>query len=470
MASPTADTYVVGAGLPVYGGRYAPGVASFALTAEAALFEGSASRGPALAQLALTADDALFSGSAVAPPSQNVALVGDSLTALSYGPLHPFNWTVGVAGGKLKIVANSSVANNTIQDVINRIDNSYLDAGPGLAGLGTLGWTFLRIGTNNFRGGQSIGAGTQAQYAELLTKILTYSEHCVIFAVPPVGNPGDTSGQGIPGVNAWLASYCSGNPRLHFINDCSSVDNGSGNWVSGYASGESPPVHFTNQASYQMGLVGGAALTTLLSAYAYASPVSLDAADVYPTMQQWCANHRMTGTGGSNTLGSGQVPTSWGVGQGGTGYTATTEIIPADVGDPNQAPWLRITPTALGNNNSWLGVGPSVNHDAVTTVYPDALDIVFQLRFNAFDGSKLKGLRFSVYGSSNENIAQPAYLRMSDASPINQTVTVRSAINRSATGRLSHATAVPDIRFESAGVFAGAMGSFDIRCMTIRSY
>lgn len=404
----------------------------------------------------------------VVPPSQNVAFVGDSLTSLSYGPLHPYTWAIGLAGGVLKPVANSSVASNTIQDVIDRIDNDYTNASPGLSGLTDLGWVLLRIGTNNFRGGSTIGSGTQAQYIALLTAILTYAERCVVFAVPPVGNPGDTSGHGIPAVNAWLASYCSGNPRLDFVDDCVTVDNGVGNWVSGYASGESPPVHFTNPASYQMGLDGGAALASLLASYGYASPVSLDAADVYPTVDQWCANHRMTGTGGSNSLGSGQVPTSWSVGAAGGGYTATTSIVAADGGDPNAAPHLRITPTAIGNDNSWLGVGPSVDHDAVTTLYPDAVEIVFEIRFNSFDGSKFKGLQFSVYGSSNEQIAPPAFLRMGHPTPITGTVVVRSAINRSASGRLSHTTAVPDIRLESAGVFSGAMGSLDIRCMTIR--
>ena len=412
----------------------------------------------------------LYIGLAVPSPSPNVVFVGDSLTSLSYGPLHPYTWAIGLAGGVLKPLANSSVANNTIQDIINRLDNHYTDVSPGLAGLGLIGRVFFRGGTNDFRGGQSIGSGTQAQYIEAFTKILTYSEHCDVFAVPPVGNPGDTSGQGIPGVNAWLSSYCSGNPRLHFINDCVTVDNGSGNWVSGYASGESPPVHFTNPASYQMGLDGGAALASLLASYGYASPVSLDAADVYPTVDQWCANHRMTGTGGSNSLGSGQVPTSWSVGAAGGGYTATTSIVPADVGDPNTAPWLRITPTTIGNDNSWIGVGPTVDHDAVTTLYPDALEIVFEIRFNSFDGSKFKGLQFSVYGSSNEQVAPVAYLRMGHPTPISETVIVRSAINRSASGRLSHTTAVPDIRFESAGTYSGAMGSFDIRCMTIRSH
>lgn len=466
MASPTADTYVVGAGQPVYGGRYAPGVASFALTTEAALFEGSASRGPALAQLALTADDALFSGSAVAPPSQNAALMGDSLTALSYSLLHPFTWANGVAGGKLKFVANSSVANNTIQDVIDRCDNDYTAASPGLAGLSSLGWVLLRIGTNNFRGGQFITTTSQNQYIALLTKILTYADHCIVFSVPPVGTPGDTNGQGIPGVNDWLATYCAGNPRLHFIDDCVTVDNGSGNWVSGYESGESTAVHFTNQASCRMGLDGGDALATLLASYGYPSPISLDVADVYPATQQWAANHLMSGTSGSNGIGSGQVPTSWAVSQGGSGNAATTSIVAADVGDSNQTPWLRLTPTATGNDTSSISVGPSVSHDAVTAGYPTNLDIVFELRFNAFDASKFKYLIFYVYGSNNEDVAYPAYLRMG-LGPITKTLVVRSAIRRSEAS-LSHPTATLVLALASVGVFSGGMGSFDIRCLTIR--
>lgn len=415
--------------------------------------------------MAVATDDAYSAASGVtmhvgrfAPPSgppATVALVGDSLTALSYGPLHPYGWTLG----GLKTIANAGVASDTIQNVLSRIDNSYTAGSPGLAGLPEpLGWVVLRIGTNNFREGASLTTTTQNAYIALFDRLLSYASRVMVMAVPPVYDVGDSRGNGIPGVNAWLSSYCAGREGMHFVDDCADVRNG-GNWAdSAYAS---DGIHFSNRGSYMLGKTGAPLVAAILAPYGYAPPLVTDAADKYPSTNNWVQNSVMAGAG--------TVPTGWTVGQQGSGNSVTTSIVPADGGDANSVPWLRVTPSSVGANTTWITLRASLLFPPITLSAPDVLDICTEVRFNDLDASRFLHMWHFVYGTDNENLSPPAYLRLSAPELVNRTLTWRTAVRRSGTRKDTHPSAYIDWRMRPSTAFTGAMGSFDVRCLSIRA-
>jgi hypothetical protein len=61
--------------------------------------------------------------------SANAALLGDSLTDDSFG-LTTFTWMNGIAGGNLKLIANSGVSGDTVANMLTRVDNAW-NARPG---------------------------------------------------------------------------------------------------------------------------------------------------------------------------------------------------------------------------------------------------------------------------------------------------------------------------------------------------
>lgn len=397
------------------------------------------------------------------PPSVRTLLVGDSLTALSYGSLHPYTWSLGLNGGYLQPVANIAIAGNTVGDILARIDNSYTNATPGAAGLGQLGWFILRAGANDFRGGSSINSTIQGQYDSLISKLLTYCTRGVVCALTPMSAP--ENGAGVGGANAWLSSYCAANSRLFYLDDCVTVNNGSGGWASGYVPGDG--IHTTNAGSYRMGIDGAAALASHLGSFGYASPLSTDGADVYPAQPQWVATHLMAGTGGSNGLaGGGAVATGWSVGAAGANINGTCEKV-ASV-DANPTPWQRINPTQIQDNGTDGGLGMSValTGRTITDTDPDSLDVVMEVRMTALQTQRFRYLRVTPYGASNEDLAPPMYLRMGDG-PTTGTAVMRCAIRRSGT-RVAHSAAQLNITLCSAEAFTGGMGSIDFRCVTVR--
>lgn len=421
MPLPVADRYPLVAGRPTYGGKVNPGVLPTA------------------------------------------ALMGDSLTSLGYGPLHPYGWSLG----PLKTVANCGVAGDYLHMMLARIDNHYTAAQPGFAGLGDLGWGILRGGTNNFRGGGLINSTTQGLYIALLDKILSYARKALVFAVPPVFADGNSAGAGPNSANAWLAGYCAGHPDLTFIDDCTLVRTAGGNWVNiGMAPDD---IHMSDWGSCMMGLDGGPKVQAALAPYGYASPLVTDAADKYPSTDNWVQNSTMAGTGGSNGIGTGLVPTGWQVSRNGAGNSANTSIVPADGGDPNATPWLRVTPTALGASSSWITLRADLLLPAITLLYPDALDVCVEVRFNDLDAIRFQSMSHFVYGNAVENLSPPSYLRLAAPETINRRVVWRTAVRRSGTRKDTHASVYIDWRLRSAGAYSGAMGSFDVRCLSIRA-
>lgn len=466
MATPTSKTYIVASGATITAGRYGPAVTSLSATAADALFSGSASRGPAQASFTLFSDASSFSGSVVIPSSPNTALVGDSLTSSSFGFLHPYQWLISLNGGKLKTIANIAVAGQTTSQILARIDNQVTDASPGLAGLPRLGFVITRTGTNTARYGGNISAGDIADYRALFAKYLTYADYVIVMPVPPVGTASGQSGAGVGTFNSFLQSECAANPRLKWVDDCVTVNNGSGDWAPGYAPADG--IHFGSATAYQMGIDGAAAAASWLAAFGLPSPVSSAAGDVYPTQPQWAPAPNMAGTSGVNSLGSGAVPTGYSISSNRSGLTVNSSIVAADAGDPNQAPWLRLTPAVIVTGTGELiMMSVPLSSAAITTSYPEQLDVVWETRFNNFAGAKFGDWTLSVYGNApTEILTLPVIVHMGGT--INGRAVFRSALHRTAAGRSSHASASLQWFISTAANFSGPMGSFDIRCLTIR--
>lgn len=394
-------------------------------------------------------------------PSSGVALFGDSNSAIAlYGSLHPMTWIIGLNGGVLQLVANSSRAGRTVDEGLAEIGNLYTDSVPGLAGLGSLGLAVIALGTNGTRTGTPITAPLQASYVALFTAALALAEYVAVMSVPPIGSP--ESGDGVPSYNAWLSAYCESHPRMVYIDTTSTVDDGTGDWASGYAPGDG--VHLSDAGSYQMGFDGATSLAPWLAQWAWDSPLVTDPAIVYPGHPQWVKNTTMAGTGGS---GTGTVPTDWAVAHT-AGGTQTSSKVSAAVDDPNQTPWLRVTPLSIadGGAEGGLVVTPTLAHPAITDSSPDTIEAMFEIRFNNFASQRFRRLQFYVYGNGNEALTPPAYLRMQQG-PTTALVVARCAIRRSAT-RVSSSVATFALVFSSLESFTGDMGSFDVRCATVK--
>jgi hypothetical protein len=109
-----------------------------------------------------------------------------------------------------------------------------------------------------------------------------------------------------------------------------------------------------------------------------------------------------------------------------------------------------------------------LNSAAITTSYPDVLDVMWQTRFNNFAGSKFGDWTLSVYGNAPTEVLSPSAIVHMGGTSINGTAVFRSALPRAATGRSTHASSSLQWYLSTAANFSGAMGSVDIRCLTIR--
>jgi hypothetical protein len=406
--------------------------------------------------------------------SARFAYFGDSLKTALYGVPQPFAWANGKAGAPLQLITTSSVAGNTIGQGLARVNNLWTDStAPGLAGLSPLGAVVCGIGTNNTRGGNVINAQAKADYAALFAAILNYAEVCIVEDVPPIGSP--ENGAGVNSYNAWLDDYCAGNSRLIRANNTATVNNGSGGWATGYAPADG--IHYSSKQALAMGLDEYTSLAPFFAAQALSLPLSSDPADVYPAQPQWVTNHLMSGTSGTNSIGSGQVASGWSIASYGGGYAATASIAAADVGDSNQTPWQVINPTSINpGSGSALYFNAALSGPSITTIYPDRLEVVVEVKFTGFAGARFNGLRLYVYGSANEEIA-PQLRIGTGISDFTQTLVARSALVRppdqpspALPVRKNHPSAVLRFWLEGQGsaAFTGSMGSIAVRCATVR--
>ena len=411
MASPVSDSYSVASGAGIYGGRFS-----------------------------------------LKEASVNAVLVGDSLTAHSYGELHNFTWLNGLAGAPLKVIKNLGIPNQKVSDILARIDNTSDNWG--MSDIPNLGWAILRAGTNDTRGGAFLSEGVKASYTSLITKMLTYASRVIVMAVPPCGPP--PGGVGVNGYNDWLSDFCARTPNTHFIDDCGGVNDGTGHWTDGYSPGDG--IHISTKGAQRMGADGAIAFAALMAPHKYPDPISTSVYDVYPNTNQWIVNPTM--------VGSGSVPDSWTVGGHGSGHVVSGSTVLADAGDANQTPWVRVTPTELSiTQGGYMQVTASMAGRPITDVDPAQLEIVVELRFNNFEASRFKSMYGWVYGTGNEKLVT-IKLQLGDAN-LNGRVVARSAEVRPYTNVASPGAYLL-LTFPAVAAYIGSVGSFDVRCGTVR--
>ena len=393
-------------------------------------------------------------------------MIGDSLTThlLDYN-WSPFFWLNGLAAkGAQQLVANAGVAGDTVGNVLSRVNNAYTNASPGLDGLSPLGLIYLRIGTNDARNLTPIST-LSTSYTSLLNAVKAYCDRVIIFSVPPIGaSESNFAAKNALTLdyNSWLSAFATANPSgFTFVNDSANLRDGGGAQLAGYFNADG--IHNDGRATWKEGVDSATLLASLFNSWGYTSPLSTNAADVYPAQPQWVPNHVMAGAG--------PIATNWSIGGYGTGFTQNTSIVAADVGDPNQVPWQRVEPTSVG----YAGMGEALlitsplNGRSVTTTDPDSWDIMVEIRFNGFDTRPFKWSRIVVFSTaSSQPVTYDLDLKMGgEASITHSSVVVRHKMPRKTYN--NEASGV-SLRWEWAtrSSYTGSMGSFDFRCCTVR--
>lgn len=389
----------------------------------------------------------------------NAAIVGDSITATARNT-SGFYWANGANGGKMKLVANCGVSGDRSWQVLARIDNVYTNASPGLAGLTNLGRVFIRIGTNDCLDGTAV-ASAAANLTSLLNKIAGYTQKVYILAVPPLGATYAAANALVPSWNAWYAAFAAANPsQFTFIDDCVNIRDGSGNQLGQYF--DPDQVHLGPAGVYQMGLIQAAALASEISVYA--SPLSKDAADIYPAQQQWNPNPTNTGTGGGKDAGvSGTVAN--GIYISHSASSTAVSVVAADAGDANQTPWQRINPIA-GSGYAWIRASIAAAGRAMSSIDPAALDAMVEIRLSNVDSTKINEILLKTVADTGEVLSPESSLKMGEVTAINKTVVLRHALKRA--GSSSPASATIQLNITTLVNYSASIGNIDFRCLTVR--
>lgn len=416
-------------------------------------------------------------------PVVTTALVGDSLTQNSIYELTTATWMGGIAGGVLKPVHNAGVASETTAQVLSRIDNSYTNGSPGLAGLAAslglpkLGSVFLRCGTNDARA-LTNWSGISSNFSTLVTKCLTYADQVIIGSVPPITSPeSNPSGKdaAVQDINAGLlATYGGGAvPGVIYIDDGAALRVGGVPSGAGISSHFSDGIHMSQSGVRRMGIAGGDLLVAAYAAKGYSYPLQLvtsntDTYAVTPTSNQWSNNPATTGSGTlSGGSWSGQVATGFSVD---TFFGAgTASIVAADGGDANQTPWQRVTPTG-GQGGGWTELRMATSGRSITSGDPSRCEAMVEVRFNALDLSNAKRLTLFARGNTTNNqyLLPQFWLGLGpEAVTLTKTVVMRSALPRESGATESGINLA--LALEWQNTFTGAsIGSFDVRCFSLR--
>lgn len=472
MAAPTSDAYSTPSGGQILAGRWGARLVG-AATLGAVVATGALATTVRELTGGVTAASLSISGSLGSPPSSTAAFVGDSLTDENYG-LTTATWLGGIAGGVLQPVKNAGVASEEVAGTLARIDHSYTSNGlAGLAaavGVAKLGWVVLRIGTNDARASRNY-SGIATNFAALMTKLVGYAERVIICSVPPL--VGDTGGL-VADINAGYEAYAAAHPTT-----CIYIDDGSVLRVGGTPTGDAiagyftDGVHMSHAGVRRMGIAGGVAFSAALASLGiyYQSPLVTSNTDTYavtPASAQWSSNPAMTGTVVRTGSFPGNSVAGYTVGPTGSG-AGTISIVAADVGDPNQTPWQRITPTE-GAAAGATGVYISNAGRSITSGDPTRCESIVQVRFNALDVTNVKRLTASCRGntSANQYALPDFHLSLgSESTTVSETVTMRSNLPR--TGGVTESGWTLFLSLEYTTTFSGAsMGSFDVRCQSMR--
>jgi hypothetical protein len=300
---------------------------------------------------------------------------------------------------------------------------------------------------------------------EVFSNAKSYAEHVIVFPVPPIGGGGAvTKNTVVPVVNEWLQEVCDADPRLHWIDDCADLTDGSGNILPQFF--DVDELHMNGAGSLQMAITAKPALEALMaqlygSGWAQSRLVT-DASDVYPAQPQWTTNPTNVGVGGTFGSGwSGQAPDGWRVANNGSGIGGTVSIEPADEGDANQVPWVRITPNA-SSASAQIAITMTGAGRTITSNDPAELEQMIEVRGNSF--TQYDDLTLWLQSGGNR-LSPNARLRWGATIGLNQRGTLQQSHYRT-TG--SAGTPTNYIYVASTQNYSGNMGSLDLRCWSVR--
>ncbi len=399
--------------------------------------------------------------------SNLTAVIGDSLTEHSFRST-PFYWQNGLLGAPLDVIANSGYSGQSISGLRAQIPNNYKTGTPaGFGGLPALGFAFVRIGTNGYRGAgsiSSIDSATQADYLDIIAQLKTYASHVVCMPIPPI--VGITNADQPRKVwNAFCRSAVAADTSglVSWLDDTVDLESGGGGIAAFF---EADGYHMNGAGARQMGLTMQTKLEALLANQGFArAPLVTDPADVYPAQPQWINNPTATGTGGSVGSGwTGTLPDGWSISNNGSGLGGTVAIVAAAGGDSNTTPWVRITPTS-SSSFAQISLTFTASGRTVTSSDPSELEELLEVRFGALEN--FNRLDFWLQNNSGNKLTQLSYLKWGETIPPSETATLRQRYYRAG----STAGGTPFVGYVyiySVVSDSGSMGYIDVRCPSFR--
>ncbi len=404
-------------------------------------------------------------------------IIGDSITEHNYGAT-PFYNQNGMMGAKsLQLIHNAGHSGQSISGLVTQIELDWEDVAGGgamgLVGMPVCGWGFLRIGTNNARGtagsaGVAIDGSMQTSYEAIITRLLDFCAYLVILPVPPIGGFGITKNTAVPGYNAFLQGLVAADTtgRLHWLDDCADLVDGSGNVIDGYFN-PGDELHPIAAGQYRMALTAAAGLAALLANQTYTSDLITSAADVYPAQPQWVDNPTNVGTGGTVGAGlTGSAPNSTTAFCGTGSAAGTVAIVAAAGGDPNTVPWVRLTPSTV-SASGYFGLEYTGSGRTVTSTDPLDLEQMVEVRFNGIDPAYVSEAQIEMRVGAYE-LPKRARLQFGGwGSTISRTMVLRQKIHRK-DSNADNGTRVCKVQILTSANFTGSVGSVDFRCFSIR--
>ena len=414
MAYPVADSYTVGAGLPIYGGRF------------------------------------------VFPKMYgDIVVAGDSITDLGY--------TSGLYRGELtharspyRLIYNAGITNNTLDDLWARWTTDVISKNPKIV--------WLRIGTNSVSADVN---GFIVKYQRFTDSCQSNNMFLVVCAVPPrSGSPTN-----IVATNAALKVLCGSYPNgmVRFLDDCSplALDANYNYDPAMFLDG----IHPNPTGQYRVGVAAAIAAADL---FLPNDPRITSVSDSYyltPDSDQYVKNPFMTGTGGTTYYVTGPIPTSWEVGCTGGGTTGIASLLAADAGDANQTPWLVCELATIASSGHSFSISTTLNHPALAAdLTVKRFDAVCEVRLINLDSSKVETLSLDV--SRSGVVAGTRETLGLGGGILNDTFIMRSSYPRDHKGTTVVAFPANTLAFgiglSTIAVSGSSAGKFAVRLASVR--
>lgn len=404
-----------------------------------------------------------------APPSgmsNKTLLYGDSLTEDAFRATFWY-WANGLLGAPLDIVANSGVSGRSVGDMDNEFNNDYLDPGghPGASGVSGLGLIILMGGTNGWRGNSpaTMDSGTIASINSLIAKAKAKAQYVLWVTMPPIvgGVSSPTYARDVFNntLRSIVAADTSG--RVSLLEPHAGTTNGSGGGLSQMFQPDG--CHWAALGTYTTALGSLAPMTAYLANQSFPSaPLITDPAHVYPAFPQWVTNPAMVGSNSVSGGFVGALPNNWAIGAYGAGaHGGVLSIRAADVGDPNQRPWLRIKPNASFNSQAPTFEITAAGR-AITNVDPPSFAQMMEVNFVGLQN--FERLEFSLQNQFGNRFSIMSYLPL-PATGITARTTMRN--NFHTAGFAGGGTPRLYAMLWGLNNASGEMGYVEVRCPAI---